>query len=652
MKNTKKSLLTSALCLLLCMSMLVGTTFAWFTDEVKSGNNIIAAGNLDVNLYWSTNGADWTPVDADTNVFKTGTLWEPGHTEVVYLKVANEGTLALKYNLDVIVVSEVPGTNVANDPFKLSDYILYNVYEGIKDYADSAAARGDETGKQLNVAYNKTTTLKAGEQTVLTLVAFMPTTVGNEANYLKDTAVPTINLGINLFATQETYEKDSYGDQYDANATLCNFVVANEAELIAALAEAKTGDVIGINGNVTWATGAAHGSTPFGTDATYITLIGLGEDATFTATGSGVGPVGIDNGTVVFKNLKIADESVSYNEGAWEFGYLEFRGNTVFENCEIVNAIQMEGENASFKNCSFNSNKDSEYAVWVCSGDATFEGCYFTGSRGIKIHEAYGSEVGKVVINNNEFLNLSKKPGLAIGDLNADTAVVLTNNIFAGTQAGDQGKFSYETDTDVTKFDFIDAGNIVGSYADTNAELKDQLQNDAVVILPEGNYTLPTLSGKDGITIVGAEGVVIGGENTATGFGGNFGQDTTIKNLNFIGSTNGVRSSYAQGGTTTFENCTFAGDSTYGFHIDQSNGATFIFNNCTFSGFNAFAGDLEKVIFNNCTFLNNGNYGHTNIWSVAELNNCTFGEGTSIGPRGDSASITIDGVAITGVVEF
>ena len=652
MKNTKKSLLTSALCLLLCMSMLVGTTFAWFTDEVKSGNNIIAAGNLDVNLYWSTNGDDWTPVDADTNVFKPGALWEPGHTEVVYLKVVNEGTLALKYNLDVIVVSEVPGTNVANDPFKLSDYILYNVYEEIKTYADSAAARGDETGKQLNVAYNKATTLKAGEETVLTLVAFMPTTVGNEANYLKDTAVPTINLGINLFATQETYEKDSYGDQYDANATLCNFVVANEAELIAALAEAKTGDVIGINGNVTWATGAAHGSTPFGTDATYITLIGLGEDATFTATGSGVGPVGIDNGTVVFKNLKIADESVSYSEGAWEFGYLEFRGNTVFENCEIVNAIQMEGENASFKNCSFNSNKDSEYAVWVCNGDATFEGCYFTGSRGIKIHEAYGSEVGEVVINNNEFLNLSKKPGLAIGDLNADTAVVLTNNIFAGTQAGDQGKFSYETDTDVTKFDFIDAGNIVGSYADTNAELKDQLQNDAVVILPEGNYTLPTLSGKDGITIIGAEGVVIGGENTATGFGGNFGQDTTIKNLNFIGSTNGVRYSYAQGGTTTFENCTFAGDSTYGFHIDTSEGATFIFNNCTFSGFNAFAGDLEKVIFNNCTFLNNGNYGHTNIWSVAELNNCTFGEGTSIGPRGDSASITIDGVAITGVVKF
>ena len=49
-KSTKRALLTSALSLLLCVSMLVGTTFAWFTDEVKSGTNIIAAGNLDVEL--------------------------------------------------------------------------------------------------------------------------------------------------------------------------------------------------------------------------------------------------------------------------------------------------------------------------------------------------------------------------------------------------------------------------------------------------------------------------------------------------------------------------------------------------------------------------------------------------------------------------
>ena len=183
------------------------------------------------------------------------------------------------------------------------------------------------------------------------------------------------------------------------------------------------------------------------------------------------------------------------------------------------------------------------------------------------------------------------------------------------------------------------------------AALKDAVKSEATVLLSDGEYSLPTLSGKTGVTLIGTEGTVIGGESTTSGFGGNFGKDTTIKNITFSGSSNGVRSSYAQGGTSVFENCTFAGDSTYGFHIDQSNGATFIFNNCTFSGFNAFAGDLAKVEFNNCTFLNNGNYGHTNIWSVGEFNGCTFGAGTSVGPRG-STPIVIDGVEYSGVVEF
>ena len=94
-KSTKRALLMSGISLLLCLSMFVGTTFAWFTDSVSSLNNKIVAGNLDVELYWSTNASNWDKVDKDTNVF-TKELWEPGHTQVVYLKVVNEGTLALK----------------------------------------------------------------------------------------------------------------------------------------------------------------------------------------------------------------------------------------------------------------------------------------------------------------------------------------------------------------------------------------------------------------------------------------------------------------------------------------------------------------------------------------------------------------------------
>jgi predicted ribosomally synthesized peptide with SipW-like signal peptide len=111
--------------------MLIGTTFAWFTDSVTSANNIIKSGNLDVELYYQAEGqTDWTKVTENTNVFKEDTLWEPGHTEVVKLKVVNEGSLALKYNLGVNVASEVGSVNVKGEAFKLSDYIKFGIVDG------------------------------------------------------------------------------------------------------------------------------------------------------------------------------------------------------------------------------------------------------------------------------------------------------------------------------------------------------------------------------------------------------------------------------------------------------------------------------------------------------------------------------------------
>ena len=127
-KSTKKTLLTSVLSLVLCMAMLIGTTFAWFTDSVTSANNRITAGNLDIELeYYTETG--WKTVKDATELF-TGNLWEPGHTEVVYFKLTNKGTLALKYQLGVNIVSETGSVNVEGDNFKLSQYIEYGVIEG------------------------------------------------------------------------------------------------------------------------------------------------------------------------------------------------------------------------------------------------------------------------------------------------------------------------------------------------------------------------------------------------------------------------------------------------------------------------------------------------------------------------------------------
>ena len=171
-------------------------------------------------------------------------------------------------------------------------------------------------------------------------------------------------------------------------------------------------------------------------------------------------------------------------------------------------------------------------------------------------------------------------------------------------------------------------------------------ETGAIIIINYNNATLPTLANKTGITITGltTEGNIIGGTGVGTAFGGNFGANNTLANLWFMGDTNGVRYSYAQGGTTTFITCMFYGKSTYGFHIDESKGATFEFQGCGFYGFNAFAGDLVKTTFNGCGFFSNGNYGHTNIWSVGEFNDCIWGDGVTFGPRGDNAHIFVDGV--------
>ena len=222
-RNTKRALLASFMALLLCFSSLMGTTFAWFTDSVTSSNNIIMSGNLDVELYYKNSvKTDWTEVDASTNIFKENTLWEPGHTEVVRLKVVNEGSLALKYQLGVGIVSETGSISANGTPFKVSDYIMYGIVDGEADYTrDSAIAAVKNAATELAKPYGSdTVTLAAGESKIVTMVVYMPETVGNEANAKKDAPLPTIKLGLNVRATQATAEGDSFDTDYDKDAVL------------------------------------------------------------------------------------------------------------------------------------------------------------------------------------------------------------------------------------------------------------------------------------------------------------------------------------------------------------------------------------------------------------------------------------------------
>ena len=97
MKKMKNQIISSVLVLALCLSMLIGTTFAWFTDSAISNGNIIQTGDLDAEMYWSNELLDadsdqWTDASS-TKVFNYD-KWEPGYTEVKYVKVANAGDLS------------------------------------------------------------------------------------------------------------------------------------------------------------------------------------------------------------------------------------------------------------------------------------------------------------------------------------------------------------------------------------------------------------------------------------------------------------------------------------------------------------------------------------------------------------------------------
>ncbi len=245
-KTTKRALLMSALSLLMCVSMLIGSTFAWFTDSVTSGRNIIQSGNLDAKLSFSTldketnTWGDYQEVTSDTIVFGKDAKYEPGYTEIVKFKVENLGSLAFQYQLGMHVFKETPSTNVYGDEFYLSDYIKVGTMDAEVDgwSVDRASAAEYATmnikdAKNLALVPNPfggyfTTWLYpagtfdngvAQDVDEWAFVIHMPTTVGNEANHKSDVEAPSIEFAVNLLATQYTYESDSFDSKYDNGAT-------------------------------------------------------------------------------------------------------------------------------------------------------------------------------------------------------------------------------------------------------------------------------------------------------------------------------------------------------------------------------------------------------------------------------------------------
>ena len=239
-KSTKRALLSSAFAILMCVAMLIGTTFAWFTDTASTGVNKIQAGNLDIEVEYTLDGETWNNLDEATDIFQKG-LWEPGHTEVVAFKFKNNGSLALKYSINMNIVDETVGLNKSEQEYKLSNYLK------VKTLSQEASQIGDicigMAFSARNDALGYTTTANFKDATVLDhdlflapgevgnyliMKVYMPETVGNEANAISPEKAASISFGLNVVATQVPYEKDSFGNTYDKDATEVSEVSANE----------------------------------------------------------------------------------------------------------------------------------------------------------------------------------------------------------------------------------------------------------------------------------------------------------------------------------------------------------------------------------------------------------------------------------------
>ena len=226
MKTTNKALFSSVIALILCCSMLIGSTFARFTDEATSGVNQIIAGNLDVELY-----AGNAKVDSTTKLFDEITKWEPGAVAYENLTVANEGNLALKYELSVNFANAV----AAPSGKTLADALQVGVVPGGVSGDRDAVLSAVSEWKSLK-SFNLYGGLEAlNDATYGIVIYWAPSANDNDFNMNNGQAtVLSIDLGVHLYATQLANEDDSFGPEYDedAYAVDSSWYVAGETEFV------------------------------------------------------------------------------------------------------------------------------------------------------------------------------------------------------------------------------------------------------------------------------------------------------------------------------------------------------------------------------------------------------------------------------------
>jgi len=555
--STKRALVLSLLSMLLCVSMLIGSTYAWFTDTATTAVNKIQAGTLDVALEMSTdNGATWKNAEGKTLNFMTADnraeiLWEPGCTYALpLLRVVNKGNLSLKYE---IVITGIDGDAELNKAIEWT------------------------------IPAEKTGNLAAGATSdAIAISGHMKETAGNEYQ-----GKSIDGIAITVYATQYSYEKDSNNEKYDTEASFLyededgNVLIGTADELVYF---AKTLNVDGVNyagktvkltadidlGGKKWnalvVKNVSYGFTFDGNDKTVSNFVVAGE--------RNVGFFGTSTGCTI-KNLTVKGATVT--------------------GINHVAAIAGDALCATIEGCKV---YDSTITTLVKSND---DGDKAGAIAGYLSAESTAS-VTNCVVENCTVRGYRDIGGL-IGYANA-AAVVTGNTVTKVTLINDRTN-NYKNYTTDAKYD---ANEIVGEYNNNTLDASNTHSEVTISkVVPAASQT----ELNDAITSGEVKEVKLESGETFTLDNGLANEGTKSRNITFVGDgtatvdviTNAINAeggelNYQRGSTFTFENLTIqGGEGNFdGIVCDE-----LVYKNCTIKGKLTLYG---KATFINCVFEN------------------------------------------------
>ena len=479
-KTTKRALLSSVMAMLICVAMLIGTTFAWFTDTASTAVNKIQSGKLDVALEMSTDGTNWESAEGKTLTFKTQDnraadqiLWEPGCTyELPKLRVVNNGNLALKYKIQI--------TGIQGDA-KLNEVIDWTI-DGI-------------------TVGNTFTSLAVGANSEFTIKGHMQETAGNEYQGLS-----IDGIGITVVATQDTVEYDSEDNMYDENA--------NDSVILASPTNVQNyldGEFGSIDGKTIILSAGNYGKLELGRATKYTGsntdyyIGGVAEEKKKTyeefvaiktsgqwspsayyvrnmsnvtikaAPGATVTVAGLTGGSGhVYGECYDYVLDKAYTSGSayyltQNWSNITIEGITFTAPVDISSSLGTTViDGVAFKNCAFNINNTASgnqalryynenndgrvknLTVDACSFNNCYQGVYTQKINGVTVinssfnttkHNAIAVQSGSepvnhkaVVITGNTFANIGDRI-IRFGDVGADTQITIKNN--TATDSGD-----------------------------------------------------------------------------------------------------------------------------------------------------------------------------------------------------------------------